>query len=388
MGSSGGVEVRARSIRIHFTYEGKNLKETVKTDGEPLAPTPANVKYAKRLAAEIREKIKHGTFAYADYFPASERATTGVGTTVGEHLESWIKLHPTLADSTIKAYRVAIEFWKAEIGGVQLKALKYSDILGALASRPEWTGKTRNNKSSVLRKALQLAIQDGIIQHNPIDGLSAAPHQKEPPDPFDLQEVEAILAHMVKKYGEQVASYWEFKFFTGLRTGESLAIKWDNIDFNRKQMLVSDAITIGLHKTKTKTNSTRIVELNSRAMAVLSRMKKHTYLMPDGWIFRAPTTGDRWADDSTPRKRYWYPVLKATGIRQRGPYNTRHTYATIMLMSGVTPAYAARQLGHSVEMFLRIYSKWIDGGQNAVEMRKVESLISPEFPQTRGNTDG
>ncbi len=96
-------------------------------------------------------------------------------------------------------------------------------------------------------------------------------------------------------------------------------------------------------------------------------------------------TGERWGDDSGPRKRYWMPSLKKLGIRYRGPYNTRHTYATLMLMSGVTPAYAARQLGHSVMMFLRVYSKWIDGGQNAVEMSKVEALISPQdVPENSG----
>lgn len=46
----------------------------------------------------------------------------------------------------------------------------------------------------------------------------------------------------------------------------------------------------------------------------------------------------------------------AAAICYRSPYETRHTYATMMLMAGVTPAYRARQLGHSVEMFLRNYS--------------------------------
>ncbi|MDE2419519.1 MAG: DUF3596 domain-containing protein [Burkholderiales bacterium] len=86
MGAAGGVEVREKSIRVNFTYQGKSRKETIVTNGEPLPPTPANIKYAYRLAAEIKEKIKHGTFVYADYFPASKLATTGKPKTVGEHL--------------------------------------------------------------------------------------------------------------------------------------------------------------------------------------------------------------------------------------------------------------------------------------------------------------
>lgn len=51
---------------------------------------------------------------------------------------------------------------------------------------------------------------------------------------------------------------------------------------------------------------------------------------------------------------------QAPVIRYRRPYNMTHCYATAMLMAGMTPAFCAKQLGHSVEMFLTTYSKWID----------------------------
>ena len=53
----------------------------------------------------------------------------------------------------------------------------------------------------------------------------------------------------------------------------------------------------------------------------------------------------------------------------------RHTYATHMLMCGANPAFAAKQLGHSLEIFLKTYAKWIDGKQNALEMSKIESAM-------------
>lgn len=60
------------------------------------------------------------------------------------------------------------------------------------------------------------------------------------------------------------------------------------------------------------------------------------------------------------------------------------TYATILLMSGVTPAFAAKHMGHTIQMFLTTYAKWIDGGQNAVEMGKLEASISPgASPETK-----
>lgn len=76
------------------------------------------------------------------------------------------------------------------------------------------------------------------------------------------------------------------------------------------------------------------------------------------------------------------------GIRYRRPYNMRHTYATAMLMAGMTPAFCAKQLGHSVEVFLNTYSKWMDGAQDDREMARLEaaldsSLILPRKTTTR-----
>ena len=70
-------------------------------------------------------------------------------------------------------------------------------------------------------------------------------------------------------------------------------------------------------------------------------------------------------------------MLKAVGMRYRRPYNCRHTYATAMLMAGMTPAFCAKQLGHSVEMFLKTYTKWVDGDQDSVEMARLEVQIVP-----------
>ena len=379
MGRTGaGVEVRENSIRLHFTYEGQPCRETLRINGEPAKPTPANVKWAHRLSAEIKDKIRHQTFIYGDYFPASPRATSGRGRSCGDALDTWFSLQTNKESSTLKGYGVAVRWWTARIGEIPLKALKHSAILGALATEPSWSGKTRNNKVSVLRMALQLALRDGEIATDPLAGLEAAPHQTPPPDPFDMEEVELILADFEKRHDPQVWNYFETKFFSGVRTSESLGLRWPSIDWRLAHAMVSEAVVLGEYKDNTKTNDARIVQLNSRALAALRRQKAHTFMVdPQGWVFRDPKTGERWVDDWTPREMYWRPTLTRLGIRYRSPYQTRHTYATMMLMAGMAPAFCARQLGHSVEMFLRRYAKWIDGGRNEIEMGKLEGLLDP-----------
>jgi integrase len=354
-----------------------------------MPPTPGNIKYAHRLAAEIKDKIRHGTFAYAEYFPASPNATTGHGPVTGDQLDLWLKLQVTKEASTLKGYRIAADWWKRHIGHVPLKALKHSAVLAALATEPTWSGKTRNNKVSVLRQALQLAIRDGLLAASPVAGIEPAAHQKLPPDPFSLEEVEAIIADLRGHYHPQVANYFEAKFFTGMRTSESLALRWESIDWRLSQMVVSEAIVLGEHKDNTKTNSARPVQLNTRALEAIKAQKAHTFLLDrGGWVFLDPRSGERWVDDWTPREMYWRPALRRLGIRYRSPYQTRHSYATMMLMAGMTPAFCAKQLGHSVEMFLRSYSKWMDGGRNDVEMGKLESLITSQESPWASNQRG
>jgi len=58
------------------------------------------------------------------------------------------------------------------------------------------------------------------------------------------------------------------------------------------------------------------------------------------------------------------PVPNELGIRRRPPYNCRHTYATIRSMSGLNPAFIAQQLGHSVQMLLSTYARWINSSND------------------------
>lgn len=372
MGRTGlGVEVRERSIRIGFTFQGEPQRRTLTLSGQPLLPTQANIKYARRIAGEIKDKIRLGVFSMAEYFP--EGGDVG-DLTVADQLDRWMGTQ-RLETSTLAGYSSAVKFWKALIGEKAARALLHSDVLTAMATRPDLSGKTVNNYVCVLREAMALAVKDKAIGSNPVVGVPRAKYQKPPVDPFTQAEADAICAYMVKHYPAEVANYVEFWFFTGVRTSEGSGLRWPNVDLVSKYIMVTEAIVRGEEKDTTKTNEARQVILNSRALGAIKRQAEHTR-MAAGHVFLDPRYGEPWFDERAFRRSYWTPALKALGIRYRKPYNMRHTCATIMLMAGMTPAFCAKQLGHSVEMFLRTYSKWLDGGQNDVEMARMEVALS------------
>ena len=372
MGRTGsGVEIRENSIRLTFTYDGKPQRQTIKSNGVVLSPTSANIKYANRLAAEIRDKIKHDTFSMAEYFPTSG---AGGALTVGSQLDSWLAAQ-RIEYSTKKGYLTAMRFWKEAIGNKLLRAVKPSHVMTVIANRSDLSGKTINNYTSVLREAFQLAVLDKILIENPVAQIASAAYQKPEPDPFDTNETARIIAYFEAKHPGHVANMVKFWLWTGLRSGEVFGLHWRNVDLASSTIKVSESRVLGRQKQTTKTNTSRIVNLNSKALAAIQAQRPLTQ-MQDAEVFKHPRYGTGWTKERGFRLTYWIPALKALGIRYRRPYDMRHTYATAMLMAGVNPALGAKQMGHGIDIFLKTYSKWIDGARTHTELDKLEATFT------------
>lgn len=379
MGGANGLEIRDSSMRLKFTVDGVRHAQTLMLNGEPMKPTPANLKYAARLAAEIKSRIAHGTFSLVEYFPASGAACQ---LTVAAQLDAWLGTQRIEA-STRAGYESAIKFWKLHIGSKALRSLKRSEILTATASRPDLSGKTLNNYADVLHAALDLAVLDGVLPVSPAKDMPRSKYTKPLPDPFTLEERDLIIEHLRKTQPEAIWNMVEFWFTTGLRTSELAGLRWGSVDLRKSTMLIHEATVRGVEKATTKTGIERTVRLDN-AMAALLRQKAHTFLAGEH-VFLDPRYGTPWTDERAFRRSYWTPTLKRLGVRYRRPYNCRHTRATEMLMAGMNPAFAAAQLGHSVEIFLSTYSKWLPGQADDIEMAKLmeKPKLSPECPQEK-----
>jgi integrase len=240
-----------------------------------------------------------------------------------------------------------------------------------------------NNYVSVLRDGLALAVKDKLLTANPVDDVPRAKHQKPLPDPFSREESECIISEAARADEGQIHNMVETWFWTGLRTSEILGLEWANVDFPSGTALIASALVHGEQKDRTKTSVARVVHLNSRAQAALQRQREFTQV-GGARVFQDPRYSADWKSEEAFQRVYWKRMLKRLGIRYRRPYNMRHSYATAMLMAGMTPAFCARQLGHSVEVFLQTYAKWLDGNQNDIEMARLEAaLLSPARPHRK-----
>ena len=285
------------------------------------------MKYAHRVALEIRERLRHGTFSMVEYFPASG---TGGTLTVKSWLGTWLEAQ-NVEYSTKAGYITAVNFWCAAtvgaanektsmplttVGSLALRALRPSHLLTAIAKRPDLKSKTVNNYVDVMRQALSLAVADKIITENPAKEIPRKKNQKPPPDPFTRDEAEAIIADMREHYPEQVYNLVDAWFFSGARTSEVFAQRWINVDLRGAKMTITEAFVRGRHKDSTKTNVARDVLLNSRALAAVNRQAKHTRMVGEH-VWNDPRYDAPWTDERAFRRSYWTPTLKRLGIRYR-----------------------------------------------------------------------
>lgn len=379
MGIRSGVDVRDNSIRITFTHEGKQQRKTLMLNRTPMAPTLPNARYAERLVAEIKEKIRLGSYRAGDYFPDEGPAVKT--RTVGQQMDRW-ESAKAVAGSTAKGYKSAVNFWKGTqyeddsdrvLGDLPIVDLRPTHVRYVFADRSDLSGKTLKNYLGPLKEAMDWCVEDTVIPANPIAKMTAPKWQKLDPDPFSLHESDQIIAHMSDHHPGQVHNLTQFWFWTGLRTSEVFGLKWNSIDFAKKTATIHEVLVRGNEKTTTKTGVVRHLHLNSHSMAAIHRQREHT-LLAGAEVFNDPRYLARWDDERAFRRSFWSPALTALGMRYRRPYQMRHSYATRFLESQVNPAFAAEQMGHSLEIFLRTYAKWLGGDRNLLEMSKLEAM--------------
>lgn len=359
-----GVRARDGGIEIDFRFRGVRCREKLR-----ILPTPANLARAERHRFAILASIEAGTFDYATVFPDSAAAARfaqvdqpAVGYPVAKYLEEWLERQKAcLHASTWRDYDKTVRLLASAIGNHSMADLRRAHVR-EWCEKQTCGNKRLSNIQSVLRTALDEAVHDDVIEVNIMAGWKYA--RKQPPrveddvDPFGVEEQTAILDACTNPQGRNLL---QFAFWSGLRTSELCALEWGDIDWTRGIINVRRAFTQAAEEPeepKTKRGA-REVKLLAQARAALQAQKAHT-LLRGRQVFMNPRTGEPWAGDQPIRKTLWTGTLERAGVRYRRPYQTRHTYASMMLTAGESPVWVAQQMGHAdMTMIARVYGRWI-----------------------------
>jgi integrase len=161
---------------------------------------------------------------------------------------------------------------------------------------------------------------------------------------------------------------------------------------------IGRSFSAGQLRETTKTNRERWVDLSPELASILRehvrRAGKVFTATSDDFVF-TNSAGEP-LDGANLRERVWRRTLQRCGIAYRPIYNCRHTYASILLMKGMSVLYVSEQLGHqSAETTLKYYARFIPkmGGQVHVHLGTMQEKEAEErktwhMTGTSGEGDG
>ena len=352
-----GVRARGNSIQIDFTYKGVRCRESLK-----IKPTKENLRFAKRKKESISYEIAMGRFSYLEHFPDSAKAlifsgVSGDGIKIEFALKEWLKRSERrCAQSTIRDYNSAVYHHLIPVfGDKNLSDLKVGDVNDWMLSLEYLSPKRINNILTPLRQTYSQAYCDEIIDSNPMDRVKNLPKRTREPKPFSKDEIKKILSNLEG----QSKNLIQFAFSTGLRTSELIGLKWEDYDPNNKCIYIRRAVVRGHEKVTKTTSGERTVWLNEQAIKAINAQKPFTEDQKER-VFHDGRNNKPTLTDQNIRKIIWTPALKTAGIEYRTPYQTRHTFASMMLIDGASPMLVANQLGHAnAAQTYKSYARWI-----------------------------
>ena len=197
---------------------------------------------------------------------------------------------------------------------------------------------------------------DSLDAPLPGDDIASFLSAEGDPDPFSAEEIMAIIGQLEAAMANQET----FAFWTGLRTGEVIALRASDLQLSQNRILVRRSLSRGVLKS-TKTDKQRWVNLVPPARNALEAQLA-LLKAPEGWVFPNPFTKQRWKNESKITRR-WTAALARAGVRYRRPYQTRHTFASMMLSAGENIMYVAQQMGHADwSMLVKVYGRWMPSG--------------------------
>lgn len=289
-----------------------------------------------------------------------------------------------------------------------VKSLDIDKIIVELSRKNPNTNKPMAKKTlqgliNTLIRILDLAVENDIITKNP-----AAKKKKKIPRSAPTKKVECIseetqkLIPLVQHRAQPAAM---IMLFCGLRTGEVLALQWNDIDFERKIISVTKSVQrVGpnLYQVKlgTKNSKSRVITIPECLSIFLSKLKTKTnpidsdYIncQTDGRLHTPSSWKSVWKSYNTQlnfaKYKQLYPnndvsIFSPEGtpkvLENVNAHQLRHTYATMLYKSEVDLLTASSLLGHSdVKLTLSIYTH-LDEKYKQINISKLNDYINNNF---------
>ncbi|MGX9417744.1 Arm DNA-binding domain-containing protein [Vibrio sp. WJH972] len=370
----GVINVRNEKLVLQFRYKGKRCREQTQ-----LADNKTNRNRLERLMKKVEAEIVLDTFDYSKYFPNSSAAKRFADvkrrevsarsyfdspespkfeefaqTWLMEMKIEWSKGHIIDVEGIVNKYLIPMFGSKKTSAITKQQILQFRTILAKVPGRTG--GFLSPSRINHIMTPLRMILNEAADRYNftsPWKNIKALKVGRTDVAPFSVLEVEKVI----ESAPDEFKCYLITRFFTGMRTGEIDGLMWKDVDLANKVITVSQSLNRGEVSGLKTQGSYRTISLIDR---VVNALREHKLKSGNNSSFVFTNEKGLPLNYQVVSRTMWYPTLEKAGLKKRNPYQTRHTFATLLLASGESPEWIANQMGHTTTtMLFRVYSRFV-----------------------------
>jgi len=334
---------RGVKLWVRFSLNGEVIKKSLNIED-----TKANRKLATtQIIPQMLLKVHSGEFFENKIVP-----------TVKEMIDISLKMNrASRKELTHRGYignlnkHVLPFFGKRKIDSIKPSELSLwqNNLLEKLSS------KSVINIRIIFNGIFEDALRDEIISKNPFSIVKAPKNIALRENiPFSKDEIFKILSTTPDK----IKLFFAIGFFTGMRTGEITALKWENIDLVNRTISVKATRNKGIETSPKTKSSIRDVDILDVLIPYIENHLKYK-IDESPYVFTS-RLNKPYHSAIKISTTYWKKVLKRLEIPYRNLYQMRHTFASMMVGSGEDVLWVSNMLGHkNSNITLSTYAKYI-----------------------------
>ncbi|ACX51972.1 integrase family protein [Ammonifex degensii KC4] len=333
---------------------------------------------AEKVLAELLAKAGRG-----------ELGTAPRSLTVAALLDMWLEVsRRRWKPGTAVAAETAVKTWKELLGHVPAGKLGPADVEKALARMEgELSPATCRYRFGLLRQAMRWAVKRKLLGQDPTEGVAPPRAPRKEVRVWSEEEIARFLGVLDSSgHRPAVKAFFRLALSTGMRKGELLALRWEDVDFEKGCLYVRRTRchhTGGVHEPKSP-SSCRKVALDAGSLECLRRLKREQ-------AREKLRAGAEWCEQGlvfATRKGKALSVFRLActfrslcrraGVPEIRIHDLRHTHASLLLRQGVHPKVVQERLGHSsVKITLDTYSHLLPDAQEQA-VKALERALGGE----------
>jgi len=336
--------------------------------GQYKVPTPEGTKKTKYIYSKTRKD------AATKLTAAMAERDSGVvydseGLTVEGYLVEWLRsVRGTVRERTWKRSEEVVRLHIVpalgktrldRLSALQLQALYRSKLGSGLSAR------TVRMVHTTAHKALKQAVRWSLIPRNVAEAVDPPRERATEIRPLDEGQVKGLLRAV---RGERFEALYVLAVTTGMRSGELLGLRWEDVDLQAGTVQVRRTVFNGRVEAPKTAKARRNIKLNRASIAALCQHPR-----TGEWVFCNGVGGPLSVHNL--HNRSWKPLLKKAGLPDMRFHDLRHTAATLLLTKGVHPKVVQEMLGHSsISITLDTYSHVLPNMQGEA-VKAMESIF-------------